>query len=149
MPYDSLRAEFKEEYCVLERQIFTALQNERHLAGRVITGETIASLIVSYADAIQSRQGIVQELTALPSQWQMVAKISGERAVKMAVKVYKSKMDALLPELPVPEARLAAVHDDAFAECLQLFYVEALIDDPAKVSSRVVYWCCFDVKSSV
>jgi hypothetical protein len=44
---------------------------------RDVTGLTIASLVQLYADALTATDGVVADLTALPTQWQMVAKMSG------------------------------------------------------------------------
>ena len=40
--YDSLAADFKEEFCILERQLYAKLAKPRLLGGAEVTGETIA-----------------------------------------------------------------------------------------------------------
>jgi hypothetical protein len=130
MPYDSLKADFREEYSILERIIFKEVSEPRHLAGRVLTGEMVAGLVTSYAEAVASRSSVVRELSQLPTSWQMVARVSGERAVKVALKAYQTRMAELEAKIPVTEQRLATAHDEALADAKEIFYVEALVDDP-------------------
>ena len=138
MPYEALRDDFREEYAVLERQIFNAIGEPRQVAGRVITGDLLADMIVAFTDAISTKAGIVNELTQLPTQWQMVARISGERAVKLALKLYKSQIESLFKELPVSDKRLAEVHEDAWHEALEVFYTEALVEDRKRLAPEQI-----------
>jgi hypothetical protein len=39
MTYESLKTEFRDEYVVLERQVFNAVANARRLSGRLVNGE--------------------------------------------------------------------------------------------------------------
>jgi len=130
MPYDNLKSDFREEYSILERIIFKEVSEPRHLAGRVLTGEMVAGLVTSYAEAVASRSSVVRELSQLPTSWQMVARVSGERAVKVALKAYQTRMAELESKIPVTEQRLANAHDEALSEAKDIFYQEAMVDDP-------------------
>ena len=63
LSWDELRSEFREEYVVLERQLFNLVQNEKRLMGKTLTGEVMADLISKYAEAVTSKDGIITELS--------------------------------------------------------------------------------------
>lgn len=139
MPYDALKVEFRDEYVVLERQVFNAVAAARRLSGRVVTGATIAQLVTLYAAALTASDGVVADLTALPTQWQMVAKMSGERAYRMALAHYDERMKVVLETLlPMASTKLASIHASANDEAMSLFAKEAQCDDLERPSSEVL-----------
>lgn len=103
------------------------------MSGREVTGEVIANVVEKYSAAINAKDGILTELSQLPTQRQMVIKLSGERAVKSAVNVYQSMMSETRQAMPVEEKTLALAHAKAFEDALKVFKQEALIDDEAKM----------------
>jgi hypothetical protein len=75
-----------------------------------MTGEVMASLIEKYAMAISSKDGILTELSQLPTQKQMIIKLAGERAVKTGVLEYNKLMQETVNSLPVNEKQLSEAH---------------------------------------
>jgi len=130
MGWDQLRSEFREEYVVLERQIFAAVQNPRMLSGVPITGEIIASLIDKYSHSI-ANSGIINELSQLPTQRQMVVKMAGERAIKDGGLYYKNAMQDVSKKFPLPETELAQIHHKAYTESLRVFKQKSMMDENA------------------
>ena len=80
------------------------------LYGQVITGEVLSSLVEKYAMAISSKDGILTELSQLPTQQQMVLKLAGEKAVKSGVNAYNKLMADTISNLPINEKKLSEAH---------------------------------------
>eukprot|EP01114_Cavostelium_apophysatum_P013934 TRINITY_DN3481_c0_g1_i2.p1 TRINITY_DN3481_c0_g1~~TRINITY_DN3481_c0_g1_i2.p1 ORF type:complete len:1119 (-),score=263.77 TRINITY_DN3481_c0_g1_i2:20-3124(-) len=137
MTWDQLRSDFREEYVVLERQIFNSVSNERKLSGRTITGDVIASLLSKYAGAIAAKDSIMTSLSQLPTQRQMIVKMAGERAVKEASSVYQSQMEPVTKTFPVPESVLSSAHKEAYDSAVVAFKREALTDETAEIDSEL------------
>jgi hypothetical protein len=137
MDWAQLNENFREEYLVLERQIFNAVATPRRLSGRTITGPMLADLVQMFADALQKRDGIVQELSALPTQWQMVARMSGERALKAAIKDFEERIASAGKRCPMSAVQLAEANDTALHESLKVFKHEALVDDLDKATPEL------------
>jgi hypothetical protein len=137
MDWAHLNENFREEYLVLERQIFNAVSAPRRLSGRQITGPMLADLVQMFADALAKRDGIVKELSALPTQWQMVARMSGERALKAALKDFEERIASAGKRCPMSAVQLADANDTALQESLLVFKREALVEDLAKVTPEL------------
>lgn len=127
MPYDALTSEFREEYLVLERKIFDQLNAPRQLGGKVITGPVLASLCSMYASAVSASDGLLKDLSDLPTQKQLVARLAGQRALKLAEDAYRAAVSGGgLALLPVEMETLWAVHEKAFAEATRVFCEETM-----------------------
>lgn len=126
MPYDALTSEFREEYLVLERKIFDQLNAPRQLGGKVITGPVLASLCSMYASAVSASDGLLKDLSDLPTQKQLVARLAGQRALKLAVDAYRAAVAGGALVLPVEMETLYAVHEKAFAEATRVFCEETM-----------------------
>lgn len=72
MQYRELREEFREEYLVLESQIFSSINGKREMAGQLITGTFMGDLFEKYVAAIAGK-GILKELAQLPTQKELVS----------------------------------------------------------------------------
>uniref|UniRef100_A0A6B2KW57 GB1/RHD3-type G domain-containing protein n=1 Tax=Arcella intermedia TaxID=1963864 RepID=A0A6B2KW57_9EUKA len=123
LEWEDLRAEFREEYVVLERQIFSKVSNVRKMLGQNLTGELIGSLLEKYVSAL-SEKGIITDLTQLPTQQQMISKLSGERAVKAALEEYHKVMQPLMEKLPLSEVELAQSNHTAMLKARKVFLKE-------------------------
>jgi hypothetical protein len=137
MDWAHLNENFREEYLVLERQIFNTVSTPRRLSGRQITGPMLADLVQMFADALAKRDGIVKELSALPTQWQMVARMSGERALKAALKDFEERIASAGKRCPMSAVQLADANDTALQESLLVFKREALVEDLGKITPEL------------
>eukprot|EP01125_Pyxidicula_operculata_P018571 TRINITY_DN6608_c1_g2_i1.p1 TRINITY_DN6608_c1_g2~~TRINITY_DN6608_c1_g2_i1.p1 ORF type:complete len:1829 (-),score=575.17 TRINITY_DN6608_c1_g2_i1:19-5268(-) len=121
LEWNELRNEFREEYAVLERQIFTSIQSARKLSGQTITGDLIALLFEKYITSI-SEKGIMSDLSQLPTQQQMVVKMAGERGVKAALQEYTAAViEQLEGKLPINDTELFEKHDLGCKKARQVF----------------------------
>ena len=160
MEWSELRSEFREEYVILERLLLQLSAEPKKMGGRELTGEMLALLCREYADAVHRRTGIIEELTSLPTQWQMVAKLAGERAVKLAAKEYKARLSRVASTFPVADASkwkeggkkkekkihfssfylkkivLAQAHQQAWNAALQVFNSESGADEDVTIAAE-------------
>lgn len=125
MAFDQLQEKFKEEYVIFERTIFQLVSKPVSFAGQVITGSVLAELFRKYTAAVASKEGILSELSQLPTQQQMIIQLAGERAVRASVTVYRDQMLPLFDKMPLGEEQLANGHHEARGKALALFEAEA------------------------
>ncbi|PRP76870.1 hypothetical protein PROFUN_13214 [Planoprotostelium fungivorum] len=123
--WDGLRSEFREEYVVLERAIFNAVLSPRHLNGQIITGEVMSSMVSKYSSAISASGGILTELSQLPTQRQMIAKMAGEKALKRGIEEYKKNIQVKEEEMPLTTRALSQRHANAHERAVQVFKRES------------------------
>lgn len=59
------------------------------MSGQEVTGELLGALIANYVAALSSK-GILEDLSQLPTQRDMVVKLAGERSMKAAIEAYRA-----------------------------------------------------------
>lgn len=90
--FQDLSTEFREEFVVLERQLFDALAEPRELLDRSLTGATLAELLRQYLQAMGQRKGALADICDLPSQGDLIRQMTGRRVLEAGVQRYKEQI---------------------------------------------------------
>eukprot|EP01127_Copromyxa_protea_P000366 TRINITY_DN1029_c0_g1_i1.p1 TRINITY_DN1029_c0_g1~~TRINITY_DN1029_c0_g1_i1.p1 ORF type:complete len:1994 (-),score=527.17 TRINITY_DN1029_c0_g1_i1:102-6083(-) len=123
LKFEDLRTDFKEEYCVLERQVFQTLGKVRKMVGQVITGTFLGNLFEKYVVAV-SAKGILDDLSQLPTQKELIFKMKGEKAADLATQSYIASMSSVKDKLPVADLEIFTQHKIAYDTAKSLFLSE-------------------------
>ena len=121
MEYRSFTEKFKEKFTVLRMKIEERLSQERVLAGSVVTGNTIAELLIRYTVAISKREGALNDISKLPTERQMLNRMFGEKAVAKALDLYRQETKKLVQNMPMAEYELAWLHKEIQSRALGAF----------------------------
>ncbi len=68
----------------------------------------LCQLVKRYIDAIRDKKGLLANITELPSQASLIAKMAAARALSDGKNSYAKALDALADRFPI---RMAKVHD--------------------------------------
>lgn len=74
----------------------------------------MASLVSKYSTAISSSAGILTELSQLPTQRQMIAKMAGEKALKKGLEEYEKELKPWREKFPLKREALDQIHNQGF-----------------------------------
>jgi hypothetical protein len=107
MEFNSLKANFVEEFFLLDRLVFKHAGVIPTIGGHPITGSIICDMVVKYLDSIKMRSGMLSAISEIPTQAQLIAKMAAERAIKTAKEKYDHGMQGVQTKLPLP---LGVVH---------------------------------------
>jgi len=85
MEFENLKANFQEEFFLLDRLVFrlaAARAEESGGAGggagrQAMTGEVLGEMVTRYIGAIRAREGLLASISELPSQAQLIAQVLG------------------------------------------------------------------------
>lgn len=136
LAFDALRSEFREEYGILERQIFTAVIHSIKMKGQEVTGEFLGSLLENYVNIIG--KGVLKELSQLPTQNQLIMRMAGEKAVNVALKDYQTNIEKITESLPLPENQIVQHHLNFYNAARSIFFKEVRADESSGIVPKEV-----------
>ena len=115
MEFTALKANFQEDFFLLDRLVFQLASSTATVGSDRVTGVLLAELVVRHIDAIRERKGLLSNITDLPSQAQLIAKMAAEKALKDGKTSYMKSMEAVLPRLPLPLDEVYSLHTQALS----------------------------------
>jgi polyhydroxyalkanoate synthesis regulator phasin len=116
MDFNSLKADFVEEFFLLDRMVFKHAGVKPTAGGRAITGSMVGDMVTKYLDSIKMRSGMLTAISEIPTQAQLIAKMAAERAIKTAKEKYEQGIQGVQNQLPLPLACLHQQHLRCLAE---------------------------------
>eukprot|EP00928_Gymnodinium_smaydae_P033435 TRINITY_DN23955_c0_g2_i2.p1 TRINITY_DN23955_c0_g2~~TRINITY_DN23955_c0_g2_i2.p1 ORF type:complete len:1015 (+),score=152.55 TRINITY_DN23955_c0_g2_i2:96-3140(+) len=127
--FDDLSADFREEFVVFERRLFDLLSKPRSFLGESLTGEGLAELLRQYLSAIGRRDGILGQISQMPTQSELFRNMLEKRIIESAVKHYETQLQQLnlsgsQAQLPVAPAVLLDAHAAARRSSLHILEKE-------------------------
>ena len=116
MEFATLRANFVEDFFMLNKMVFKMAGLSPCLGTQPVTGAELSDMVVKYMQTIKEREGILSAITDIPTQAQMIAQIAAERALKAAKDTYSCEMQKMESQLPVSIDTLHQKHLITLAE---------------------------------
>jgi hypothetical protein len=101
MEFSSLKANFVEEFFLLDLLVWKMASHRHTVGSHSITGAALCEMLVKYADSIRCRAGMLSAITEIPTQAQLIAKMASERALKAGKEMYISKLAGVHSLLPM------------------------------------------------
>lgn len=138
LQWQDLKAEFQEEYLVLERQIFASISSPFKLAGKTIDMQMFLSLAEKYSEALSGKKGVIKDLSNLPTQKQLVMRMRGEEAVKRGVEAYKQSFLLASPSFPLSSLLFTQTHLQSFEKANSAFREELCLEEGEEEGEEVV-----------
>jgi hypothetical protein len=126
MSFEDLAPRFKEEFMILERQIFNTAKVQK-FGRQDLTGPVLAEMLNAYIKILFAEgSGMINDIEKIPTQADILTQIAGERAQKEALDQYKCLIEAR--ECPLEAQELSAAHLNSRTEAIATFESIAYCD---------------------
>jgi len=109
-----------------------------------VTGESLAGLLEMYMATMFRPGGVIDDISDLPTQKEMLVRIAGERSMGAALSAYEDAMSGMA--LPVSDVEMEQAHLEALAKATVCFDSGVVLDGHErdewlkKLEDEVAHW---------
>ena len=119
MSFEELAPRFREEFMILERQIFNTARVQK-FGSQDLTGPVLAEMLNAYIRILFAEgSGMINDIEKIPTQADILTQIAGERAQKEALEHYKSMIEAC--QCPLEAQQLSEAHHECRTKAFETF----------------------------